>query len=68
VLNKISVDYWLKSIQKVQVFQPFWGRVWGYGTIKINVQGSSGGYFTKISEPFMFKKKLEQELDNLQML
>lgn len=63
IFNKVSNDYWFKNIHSINVEQPFWGRIMGYGTIMLTIGGGRKGYFTKISDPLEFRKRCQEEMD-----
>jgi hypothetical protein len=65
IFDKVSNDYWLNNIEGINVSQPFWGRVFGYGTIRLNVRESASALFTKISSPLAFRKVCQQEVDKV---
>lgn len=59
VFNKTSVGMNLSNIESVEVEQPFFGQLLGYGTIQITGTGTADNKFHKIQNPAKFRKKLQ---------
>ena len=49
----------LTSIETVEIEQSIWGRMFGYGTIKLTGRGISDVTFKNIDDPMAVKREIE---------
>jgi uncharacterized membrane protein YdbT with pleckstrin-like domain len=49
----------LANIEGVKLYQGFWGRVWGYGTLRIEGTGIDAVDIPAIADPIAFRRALE---------
>ncbi len=62
VFNTKALDAPLNKIQNTSVTQPFWGKIFNYGTVKINT--AAGEYlFDGIASPDAFKGMIIAQID-----
>jgi hypothetical protein len=49
----------LASIETVQINQGFWGRVFGFGNVKVTGRGISNVVYIGIDDPMAVKRQIE---------
>lgn len=49
----------LTNIEGVRLFQGFWGRVWGYGSLRIEGTGVDAVDIPPIADPIAFRRAIE---------
>ena len=65
-LNRRSLELLLSKIESIAVDQGFAGKLWGYGTIVLSGTGGSHEPFQNISDPFEFRKQVQEEIARVQ--
>ena len=65
VANTEALDAPLDKVQNASVTQPFWGKIFNFGTIRIDTAG--GTYqFSSVKDPEDFKRALMAQIDQAQ--
>lgn len=59
VISRRTNEMKLKSIETVEINQGIWGRLFGYGDIKVTGRGLSDLIFKEIDDPMNVKRKIE---------
>jgi len=65
-IRRRSLELLLTKVESIQVDQGIFGRMLGYGTITISGTGSTREHFRKISSPFKFRKKAQEQIASIQ--
>lgn len=69
IISKNEANILFKGVVSVSVNQGFWGRIFGFGDVQIDLVGKSNLYLEKIKKPYELKNFLETkivDLDNSQ--
>lgn len=62
-IRRATIEAPLQNIASIQVDQTFWGRIWGYGSIKLCDIGHLCLPFERISSPVQFRRHAQTEID-----
>lgn len=65
-LNRRSLELLLTKVESIAVDQGFAGKLWGYGTIVLSGTGGSHEPFKNISDPFEFRKQVQEQIARVQ--
>lgn len=63
LIARLSYETLLKNIASIDVVQPFWGRIFGYGSVTIYDTGYRSTAFTQISSPFTFRRAVQSQIE-----
>jgi uncharacterized membrane protein YdbT with pleckstrin-like domain len=66
VVRRRSIEMLLTKVEGLRVGESLLGRVLNFGTIVVNGTGGSKEGFHKISQPLVFRKRLQEILDQKQ--
>lgn len=61
-IRRKSLETLLPKVEGIQVDQGLFGRMFNYGTIIITGTGGTQSPFEKISNPFEFRKKVQEQI------
>lgn len=59
IISRRSDEMKLKSIETVEIDQGIWGRIFGYGDVRITGRGRSDFMFEGIDDPMAVKRQIE---------
>ena len=59
IISRHSEEMKLSSIETVEIEQSIWGRMFGYGTVKLTGRGISDVKFRNIDDPMYVKREIE---------
>lgn len=59
IISRHTEEMKLSSIETVEIEQGIWGRMFGYGTIKLTGRGISDVKFRNIDDPMQVKRDIE---------
>ena len=59
IISRHSEEMKVGSIETVEILQSIWGRILGYGTVKVTGRGISDVVFPGIDEPLAVKRAIE---------
>lgn len=59
IISRRSEEMKISSIETVEIIQGVWGRMLGFGTIKVTGRGLSDIIFKNIADPMDAKRKIE---------
>ena len=59
IINRHTEEMKLSSIETVEIEQSIWGRMFGYGTVKLTGRGISDVKFRNIDDPMYVKREIE---------
>ena len=59
IISRKSEEMKVESIETVEIIQGVFGRILGFGTIKVTGRGISNLIFQKINNPMDVKRKIE---------
>lgn len=59
VISRTSEEMKISSIETVEIIQSVFGRIFGFGTVKVTGRGISDLVFKKINDPMDVKRKIE---------
>ncbi len=59
-ISRKTVELNLSKIESVNVDQSFWGRIFGYGDIRIIGTGGTREVFLKLAKPLEFRRKFQE--------
>ena len=59
-ISRKTVELNLSKIESVNVDQSFWGRILGYGDIRLIGTGGTREVFVKLANPLEFRRKFQE--------
>lgn len=59
IISRHTEEMKLSSIETVEIEQSVWGRMFGYGTVKLTGRGISDVKFRNIDDPMYVKREIE---------
>ena len=59
IISRTSEEMKISSIETVEIIQSVFGRIFGFGTVKVTGRGISDLVFKKINDPMDVKRKIE---------
>lgn len=59
IISRSTEEMKLSSIETVEIEQSVWGRMFGYGTVKLTGRGISDVRFRNIDDPMRVKREIE---------
>lgn len=59
IVSRKTEEMKLSSIETVEIQQSIWGRIFGYGTVKVTGRGLSDVVFKGIDDPMRVKRMIE---------
>lgn len=59
IISRHTEEMKLSSIETVEIEQSIWGRMFGYGTVKLTGRGISDVKFRNIDDPMHVKREIE---------
>jgi uncharacterized membrane protein YdbT with pleckstrin-like domain len=59
IISRRTEEMKLTSIETVEINQGFWGRIFGYGTVKVTGKGISDVVYSGIDDPMAVKRQIE---------
>ena len=59
IISRHTEEMKLSSIETVEIEQGIWGRMFGYGTVKLTGRGISDVKFRNIDDPMYVKREIE---------
>lgn len=59
IISRHTEEMKLTSIETVEIDQGVFGRIFGFGTIKVTGRGTSSLAFTKVDDPMNVKRQIE---------
>jgi uncharacterized membrane protein YdbT with pleckstrin-like domain len=65
LIRKTTLELLLNKVESFSVGQGIIGRIFGFGTVRVNGTGSSFAQFGYIAHPLEFRKQLQAQIDNL---
>ena len=65
-IRRNSIEVLLSKVEGIQVNQGILGRILGYGSIVVSGTGGTKDPFHKISNPFEFRKKAQEQIAAVQ--
>jgi uncharacterized membrane protein YdbT with pleckstrin-like domain len=65
-IRRNSIEVLLSKVEGIQVNQGILGRILGYGSIVVSGTGGTKDPFRKISNPFEFRKKAQEQIAAVQ--
>lgn len=62
-ISRDTIELNLNKVESIEVEQSVFGRMLGFGTLKVNGTGVTGQAFHKISDPLEFRRRLQEQYD-----
>ena len=62
-ISRDTIEMNLNKVESIEVEQSVFGRMLGFGTIKVHGTGVSGQAFHKIADPLEFRRRLQEQYD-----
>lgn len=59
IISRKTDEMKISSIETVEIHQGIWGRIFGFGTVKVTGRGISDVIFKKIDDPMAVKRAIE---------
>jgi uncharacterized membrane protein YdbT with pleckstrin-like domain len=59
IISRKTEEMKITSIETVEIDQGFWGRIFGYGTVKVTGKGISDVVYKGIDDPMAVKRQIE---------
>lgn len=63
VLNKMSCDLMLDKCDTINIAEPFWGRIFGYGTLIVTTNGINRHRYRYVNAPKQFMATIHNQLE-----
>ncbi|MCC2645192.1 MAG: hypothetical protein K0R94_970 [Burkholderiales bacterium] len=64
-IKRISLEIMLSKVEGISVDQSIWGRLMGYGTIRINGMGGTREPIPYIPNPLQFRRILQERIEEI---
>lgn len=61
--DRRSLEIMLPKVESIGIDEPFWGRIFGYGSVVIHGTGGTPDPFRKIAHPAEFRKHVQEQID-----
>lgn len=65
LVNRKTIEMLLNKIETIEVSEPMFGRMLGYGSITMIGTGGTSEPFHKIAHPLQFRSAVQQQLEKL---
>ncbi len=65
LVNRKTIEMLLNKIETIEVSEPMFGRMLGYGSITMIGTGGTSEPFHKIAHPLQFRSEVQQQLEKL---
>lgn len=62
-ISRDTIELNLNKVESIEVEQSVFGRMLGFGTLKVHGTGVTGQGFHKISDPLEFRRRLQEQYD-----
>lgn len=62
IISKVSCDLLLDKCDTINIVEPFWGRIMGYGTLLVTTNGMNGHKFRYVRNPQAFMSAIHNQL------
>ena len=59
IISRKTEEMKLTSIETVEINQGMWGRIFGFGTVKVTGRGISDVVYNRIDDPMAVKRQIE---------
>jgi len=59
IISRRTEEMKLASIETVEINQGIWGRIFGFGTVKVTGRGISDVVYKRINDPMAVKRQIE---------
>ena len=59
IISRQTEEMKVTSIETVEINQNLWGRIFGFGTIKVTGKGASDVVFRRVDDPMAVKRQIE---------
>jgi uncharacterized membrane protein YdbT with pleckstrin-like domain len=59
IISRKTEEMKIKSIETIEIDQGIWGRIFGFGTVKVTGRGISDVTFKSIDDPIAVKREIE---------
>jgi uncharacterized membrane protein YdbT with pleckstrin-like domain len=63
ILSRRTFEMLLQRIESIGVEEPFWGRIFGYGTVILRGVGGTPDEFDLINHPLEFRSHVQQQIE-----
>jgi uncharacterized membrane protein YdbT with pleckstrin-like domain len=65
-IRRNSIEILLNKVEAIQVNQNIWGRILGFGSIRVSGTGGTIDPFHNIDAPFEFRKQAQEQISAVQ--
>jgi Bacterial PH domain len=65
IASRRTIEMLLNKVESIEVSEPPFGRVLGYGTIVVTGTGGTPEPFEKIAHPLRFRNEVQQQIEKL---
>lgn len=62
-ISRDTIELNLNKVESIEVEQSVFGRMLGFGTLKVNGTGVTGQEFHKVNDPLEFRRRLQEQYD-----
>jgi len=66
IASRRTIEMLLSKIESIVVTEPFWGRMFGYGTVVIRGTGGTPEPFYLVANPTEFRRHVQQQIETQQ--
>jgi uncharacterized membrane protein YdbT with pleckstrin-like domain len=63
IASRRTLEILLAKVESISVDEPFWGRMFGYGTVVIRGTGGTPEPIVKVSRPAEFRRMVQQQAE-----
>ncbi|HKQ88661.1 MAG TPA: PH domain-containing protein [Candidatus Acidoferrales bacterium] len=63
MVDRRSLEIMLPKVESIGIDEPFWGRLFGYGSVVIHGTGGTPDPFRTIAHPAAFRKCVQEQID-----
>jgi uncharacterized membrane protein YdbT with pleckstrin-like domain len=65
--SRKTIEMMLNKVESIEVSEPTWGRILGYGSIVVIGTGGTPEPFHKMAHPLQFRSQVQQQIEKLKL-
>jgi uncharacterized membrane protein YdbT with pleckstrin-like domain len=63
IMSRRTIELLLSRVESIVITEPFFGRMFGYGTVVIRGTGGTPEPFTLIANPTLFRRHVQEQIE-----
>jgi uncharacterized membrane protein YdbT with pleckstrin-like domain len=63
IMSRRTIELLLSRVESIAITEPFFGRVFGYGTVIVRGTGGTPESFTQIAKPNEFRRYVQEQIE-----